>query len=381
MEYKFELPAPRELEPLEPYVGVDAGFSSENMYVDPGPIFEEVDKGVGGDTAQFRRPLQPYNLLDGDSSGDPPSVYITPGYFIHTHFRNAGYTGGNPASSAAAVEIPEIEEDGAWVPIADSGLSDSSGENWSRPRLTLPADESYIYLYFHTDEHGWVCPPDESAGVSGDPAVQIISSEDEKETVHHIPPDEDGTGGNGEYYIQIAKVTVNDDDEHALVHEGRQDNFLWQEAFVLQNVGAGANIFKEFNVNDDTNDLRTPVGNYAITAVESGDDIDIHLDAATLGAGVDVYIPELDGDKVLAAVAEFRSIAERASNPQVRVAKRAADGTTIQVEGNGVDRTYTFDDCNDNTNELIFVDGLLSSGSAANFTHYGQCNDETSAPE
>ena len=139
-------------------------------------------------------------------------------------------------------------------------------------------------------------------------------------------------------------------------------------------MGAGANIFKEFNVNDDTNDLRTPVGNYAITAVESGDDIDIHLDAATLGSGVDVYIPELDGDKVLAAVAEFRSIAERASNPQVRVAKRAADGTTIQVEGNGVDRTYTFDHCDGTTDVLYFVDGLLTSASANSFTHYGECN-------
>jgi hypothetical protein len=360
-DIQIRLPDPIQLEPLRPYQGVEVDFGSMTMHGDPGDAYDApVGEGDGADT--FRRPYQPYDM-DEKSDGVSWECLINPGYFTHTHIKNADFIGGVANASAAKVEIAEINVDGTWVPIVDD---DTSG--WVQPRLEVTAVTGYIYLRVHTDDHGRPKSPEDSTGQSSgqwDPVVQIVYSETEIDSTHHEPPDEDGVGIEGDYYLQIAELEDDGNGAPGIVHKGIQSNILWQEAFVPQNIGDGSNVYKEFDPDNDAISLRSVDGGYGIVDSAPGDTVDLDVNAQNqpVGTGQKIYLPLLDADATDATKMEFRMIDKGGSGrDQIDVYRK--DAGTVGIRGNNVGGAITLDDTTDSTaatDKLLEVtDGLVS---------------------
>jgi hypothetical protein len=97
----------------------------------------------------------------------------------------------------------------------------------------------------------------------------------------------------------------------------------WAQLWTGENVGGGANVFKDHKEDSNVYRFRSVRGDYGISETEASDEVELDFRAANVGAGKPVWVvPEQNGQPAEDppdGPAEFRSIAERVTQPQIRV--------------------------------------------------------------
>lgn len=327
--------------------------------------------GAGGGgrlpTKANRRRFQPYGIRPDDAVW---VFNIEEGFVLDSHVQNeaaAGAPHGVPAASAVMLRVPRYKVGDDYVQISNYGLTGDDLTNWVRPTLGIPTVASYIYLHFYTNEHGNIIEVYDEEDEDDNRPLEILVSSAEIDSVHHEPEDEDGANGvEGNYYWQIAKTESNGETTPgpSFVHAGHQGDFNWQEAFTVQNIGTGSDVYKQFNNVADHIELRRILGDYGINNSENGDTIELDFEGDSLGTGEPVYLEPGHADKINAALAEFRGLAG-GDTPRDQVEVFRKDGSTIGVRGNNKFGTLRFEDYYGNTlYELSWADGLITSGAA-----------------
>lgn len=368
-ESSIEFPG---LTPLEPYPQFDDPIREDGAggQYGQGP-FDQL--GNGEDPVYYRRPFQPYHPISAD-----PSTFVAEGVFIDNHVLNE--TGDSSTSGREAgtvrVHVPTIG-------IGGDRIIDIGRPNWTRPRLTLAGINSYNYIRYATDDHGNLKCPD-GQDCSGDSSaddeslVWIESHTEEQESTNHKPPDENGNGVDGDYYILIFRTVDNGSGGIRYIHEGHQSNFHWQWHPTVQNLsGLGSEVYRYFDNDLDYVYFRNIFGDYGLLDSKDSTDVVLDFDGANLGTETDlhpVYLEPGDGNKVDADVAEFRQIGPRETSPQVRVID---ENGGLRIQGNGNDGTLTWEDCEgDETPLLTWEDGLITV--AGDFRIIAGCDNSSS---
>lgn len=215
--------------------------------------------------------------------------------------------------------LPMASEDKVYKFIS---VSKPEGENLEAEETPvfydIPQDEVF-YIKIETDSTGKVTSAEvyhETGG--GDPTAF-------KESTHYQPAP---ASVDGEYYFPIARIKRHNFSDAYYQFYAEQlwtgDIVFQPNLFAFENVGGKIEVFKEFDADSSTYKFRTVEqlegrGQPIIKALDPGD------------AEADPPIaPEEQGDTI-----QFKSIAEKVTQPQIRV---TADGEdVIQVEGNGYD--------------------------------------------
>ena len=313
-----------------------------------------VEAGRRPVTKIHRRPFQPYDPFY-NSEDNKWFIWITPGWLLDSHVLNQGAVNEVPLESAVDIRTPTIEGPDPEV-AGDTIQVDIDAEE--PIALELPSLNCYIYLLYETDNHGNIQPRDPP---DADKVVTIEAFDEEQDSIHHEPPDENGGGVEGAYYWQIAKIqSVGEEGEERphIVHEGYQSNFMWQEAFVVNNLGggSGSNVYRRFFTDDDEHQLRTIYGRYGLDDTTDDFDVILTFDAENRGTGEEVFI---DTDDTTAdGKAGFRTLVEGA-DLQISV---DTVGDSIRIQGNQVDGSLIHRDCDENDTTLInWIDGLVTT--------------------
>lgn len=368
----FRFPDPEELPPLPAYQGTDINYGGyEEAYGgEQGnePRLELIDDGLGGegDLRAFRA----YDINDTTVPGQW-SCYITAGLVVENHILNQGYEDSCDLGSSGQYEsstkviIPTIN----FVGIIDPQC-DGNGV-WTRPRLTLPSPPISVFVYckFRTDNRGHIIPFDSS----GSDLVTIVAFNEEKKSIHHLPPSpEDPDGLEGEYYILLNHICTDSANEVKVSHRF-QSNILWQDSFVVNNEsasggGGGSRIYRRVNCLTGDQMLRRIYGCYALADNET--DINIQLDWEAKNIGDNVYIDPVTGPLSikgggLAAVyahssgeihscgdyAKFRRITQGLTAQQQEV-KVTQSGDIIRITGNSINGKLRWFKCDVSSGEF-----------------------------
>ena len=210
---------------------------------------------------------------------------------------------------------------------------DINGQPMStRPRreaTMTPGD--FAVCYYTTDEEGFVTET---------PEISIVSTVED--SIHHQPPSGEGAGAGGYYYIKLFKLE--DDDGGVKIVYYQQSDIEHTRLPTFRNLGGERYIHKEWESDDDRYDFRT------LKQIEPS--------GRTFGKVI-VDAEDDEFDDVNDSI-KFSAIAERVSSPQINVDD---DGEgIITIEGNGVNGSLAFKDCNGFTLfTLTWEDGLVTS--------------------
>lgn len=252
-------------------------------------------------------------------------VSVTPGYLT---YQNA--TAVEAEQGTTGYISPKIEnEDGEMVDM----------EQETVPPVPLPGVVSFVYLRVKTDADG-------APKFDGE-SVTIEAFAEAQQSVHHVRPSPSGGEEEGDYYFLLLETESNEATPTPAPRAKRRitgNRNLPNQLVEIANTGDGREIYKGYSAGpDDKHEFRSLKqlegrGEPIIKALDPGD------------AEADPPVPaEEEGD-----VIPFKMIAERATQPQVRV---TADGDDIvQIEGNGFDDTY-FDPFG---GSVSFKDGLAT---------------------
>lgn len=227
-----------------------------------------------------------------------------------------------------------------------------------RPRAEITVEENnWVYLHYKTDDKGYV-KQGETVTVGGVtynlPAVIPYSST--QLSVHHQPPSGDcGTSIEGSYFIKLFQFVLEDNGPRIVVYQ--QSDVEHSKLPNFENVGGERFIHSQRNGASDQYEFKTleqiePVGR-------------------TFGKVI-VPVPSGESECDLETI-KFSAIAERSSDPQIRV-NDSGDGV-ITVQGNSYDVNIGFLKCDGTyASTLTFKDGLLVSASSSTIG-VGECND------
>ena len=237
------------------------------------------------------------------------------------------------------------------------------------PDVALATVNDFVYLHFITSDHGKIIRLEEPEEEEPERFVELIASTDEKDSTHFELPD--GTGGNGvagDYYYEVAKMEA-DSLGDAVYETGRgwRRNFHNVRGYnALENHSTGCAIYEQYDMEGDTKLLRGITGDYGIDCNQTTAALGLDFDAVNMGTGERVYndiVPPGQDE------AEFRTLVERETNPQIQLSTIDANALgrtdSIRIEGNDNDVDIVLNDCTTPTPvellRLQFVDGLLTS--------------------
>ena len=226
-----------------------------------------------------------------------------------------------------------------------------------RPQLTMAVND-IAWCRYKTDDRGAVT----------DEKPEIVIDPELKDGVHYWPPDPAGSGGNGDYYVKLFKLTLANGSPHIIVYQ-QSDIEHWAQLWFGQNTGSGGDIFKEHDEATNTFKFRSVRGDYGIVEHQDADEVSLDFHAENKGTGCPVYIqPLLNGQpdpNPPDGPAKFRGIAARPSNPQIQVKCEPVAGIlpdTITVEGNGVTGALQrLNEDTSTTNLIAWDDGLVTT--------------------
>ena len=204
--------------------------------------------------------------------------------------------------------------------------------------LKLPAVVSYVYLRVKTTADG---VPKFSVE---NPPVTIEAFDEPQKSVHHVRPSPSGGEEEGDYFFLICETEEIPDSDPAAPRIKRRltgNRELPNQLVEIENIGGHRELYKGYEVGpDDKHQLRT---------LEQTED---------RGEAILVDEPQGgEGDTI-----KFKSIAERATQPQVRVTTQGQN--IVQIEGNGKDLNYT----DPFQGQINFIDGLVSDIQGGAFT-------------
>ena len=200
--------------------------------------------------------------------------------------------------------------------------------------------------------------------------VLIVAEARDEESKHYFPPDPGNSGGEEIYqYRRILDFDVSFDEVEIKVWR-RSDIDIEPYLWAGDNVGQGADVFKEHDQDNGVYNFRRIQGCYGIKSELSTDpnsnSVKLDFEAENIGqsysgvkANVYVEYDEDDDDSTCADKAQFRPITHGAETDRQQI-EVEADGEVVRVRGNDVHKEIIFQDCD--SNELLkleFEDGLL----------------------
>ena len=286
-------------------------------------------------------------------------------------------SGGFAYSAPAASLIPRqslppfavigIEKDGAnykvvvkegWVierkpksgdnPSVEFHMPKSGGDRLDaipRPEIEMSIGDT-LWCKYLTDAAG---------EITGDPEM-IVDAQDQDGS-HYQPDDPEESPQTGTYYVKLFKLEDEDGSPKVTVYQ-QSDIEHWAQLWTGENVGSGARVYKSHADAENLFKFRTVRGDYGISELETGTEVELDFDAASLGDGQEVYLPEGHADKTAAEKAEFRSIdGGESGRDEIEVYWKSAG--VIGVRGNGIDGTISLSEGGQVTTLLQTVDGLV----------------------
>jgi hypothetical protein len=261
---------------------------------------------------------------------DDANVYVTvsPGYVCNVNNKDS-------SDETVKYHMPEIDVDGDKVPL-DEWIDDEYNSS-TRPFIpvTASSDFKYIYLKISTD------PRD----IITDPPEVILSDESDLDfTSTHAHPNP--IAQDGEYYLKLARIKVTAATLSGDYLTGPYANtwlqqihygspIIWRQVDPeFENLGGKIEVWKEFDPEEAIYKFRT------IEQLE--------------GRGETIIKALTSSD---AETIPFKRIAERVTQPQVRVTTEGDDDEIVEIKGNGYDESLS-----DVSNfSISVVDGLVTS--------------------
>ncbi len=196
--------------------------------------------------------------------------------------------------------------------------------------LELPAVVSYVYLRVKTNSDGVPKFSVES------PPVTIEAFEEPQESVHHVRDSPSSGEEEGDYFFLLFETEEIPDSDPPAPRVKRRltgNRYLPNQLIEIENIGGQRELYKGYEVGpDDKHQLRT---------LEQMED---------RGEGILVEQPQGGEEDTI----KFKSIAERATQPQIRVTTQGEN--IVQIEGNGNNLNYT----DPFQGQINFIDGLVS---------------------
>lgn len=205
-------------------------------------------------------------------------------------------------------------------------------EGWVIERRPKTADHPHVK--FHMPEYGgksldaiprpqlamavndiaWCRFKTDVTGVLTDEKPTIVIDPELKDGVHYWPPDPESYGGEGDYYVKLFKLILDDGSPYIIVYQ-QSDIEHWAQLWHGQNTGYGAGIYKEHDEDENIFKFRSVRGDYGIKETQSDDEAQLDFWAENKGDGAPVYVQPMAGGvpdpDPPDGPAEFRSIAGR----------------------------------------------------------------------
>ena len=228
----------------------------------------------------------PFSVIAIQKEGSSYKVTMMEGWVIERHPKTAGH--------------PHVEfhmPKAGGIPL----------DRIPRPRLTMREDD-IAWCRYHTDNKGQLLSA----------APEIVIDSNLHDGTHYYPPDPEGSGGEGDYYVKLFKLILVDDVPFIVEYQ-QSDIEHWAQLWYGENVGTGAKVYKEHDEDENTYKFR-------------------QID------GRDYY----SGDSADPGVTE-----------QIKV---VTDVDTVRVIGNGKKGILIWRDCDGNeVMRLEWNDGLITS--------------------
>lgn len=284
----------------------------------------------------------PFSVIEVSESGGGYEVTLEPGRVCSANPVAAAQT---PPQDGYDYFIPEI----SGTPM---NQRDADGEY---PKVQVGEGET-IYCRIKRTATGIVESP-----------VAIVVDERDKESSHYQPPDPADSGTEEIYqYRRIVDLDVVSGEVELTVWR-RSDIDLEPFLWVGENVGTGSEVFKEHDEVDGVYNFRRVLGCYGLVDAVEDDSVKLSFEAENVGDSqsgtkANVYVePDPADFPVCQDKAEFRPITqgEFSDRQQIQVVE---DLEVVRVQGNGVNGTINFEDCNSATLfSLTFEDGLITT--------------------
>ncbi|MCX6878923.1 MAG: hypothetical protein NTW21_34705 [Verrucomicrobia bacterium] len=114
---------------------------------------------------------------------------------------------------------------------------------------------------------------DVTGAVTGTPEIIVAAAN--QDGVHYHPTDPEGSGGDGDYYVKLFKLELDDGVPGVRVYQ-QSDVEHWAQLWTGENVGTGAGVYKKHDEVENIFKFRSIRGE-GITVTEDGDEILISL--------------------------------------------------------------------------------------------------------
>ena len=286
-----------------------------------------------------RQSLPPFAVIGIEKDGGNYEVIIKEGWVIERK--------------------PKAESDAPAVLFHMPKVGDDKLNMIPRPKIGMSIGDT-LWCKFNTDMQG---------ELTEDPEM-IVSGEDENGT-HYQPEDPEESGVEGIYYVKILKLENDEGSPRVMVYQ-QSDIEHWAVLWTGENLGAGARVYKKHVDLENVFKFRTVRGDYGINQVETWDEVQLDFDGENVGVGCPVWVEPLDAQGQPEpdppdGPAQFRSIAERETQPQIRVECEPANPgdplpDTIRIVGNEKNGAILLDQGEDGVSELArWEDGLVTT--------------------
>ena len=244
------------------------------------------------------------------------------------------------------------------MPKSGSGEDGVKLDMIPRPKIEMKIGDT-LWCKFQTDMMG---------EITEEPEV-VVTSEDE-DGVHYAPVDPEGSGIDGEYFVKLLKLEDDEGTPKVKVYQ-QSDIEHWAQLWTGENLGAGAGVYKEHREAENIFKFRTVRGDYGVKETEADEEVELDFWGKNVGEGKPVWVEPLDGQGDPAedptdGPAKFRSLAERLTQPQIRVQCEPENPgdplpETIRIVGNDIDGAIVLDEDGSTTDLARWSDGLVTT--------------------
>ena len=207
--------------------------------------------------------------------------------------------------------------------------------------------------------------------------VELVSAARTEISGHYFPPEPNSSGTEEVFqYRRILDLDVVSGEVEIKVWRRSDidlEPYLWEGG----NIGTGSDVFKEHNEGDGVYNFRRINGCYGLASAVSGDSVKLDFEGENGGASASgnkakIYI-EPGAGVACADKAKFRQLAQGSASDhrQIQVAE---DGELVRIQGNGVDGSLVFKDCDGYVvTTLAWEDGLITSPGLSFDIQLGDC--------
>lgn len=325
----------------------------------PGPGLKESDTGVGRMFRVIFPPSKypPFSLKEIEENNDDYDLLFEPGRVSIA----------NPVQAANGGDGYEY-----FVPEIDGHPMDEKLPSGEFPKLTV-SDGQGVYCKINRNEQGLVIPP-----------VELVAEAQDEDSDHYQPDDPAGDGNESEHDLKRILYLDLDDGEIEIKVWRESDidiePFLWTG----ENVGGGAEIFKDHDETQGIYRFRTPSGCWGAKVEVDGDSVVVEVEAENVGMGETAAAATLliekdeedPGLEICDQKMKIKALGQGVGADERQI--RITDGDEIvRIHGNGKDGSIRFQNCDGGEIFTLFwEDGLITSENDHTIV-VGDCSDTT----